>query len=278
MSYAATRRLIAAGGFAVLLLLAAILYFRRVDSVEVFAVLLFLPVFLALVMWRLPGGAIAGVLAATGYVAMRLDAIDAIGAERFVGLIATRAIGYIAFGIIGGWAVRQLDSSLEKLDIYDQIDDETGLYNARFFLQETDLEMARATRYKTLFSVAVVDVPAGPIDGLGRRKRAGVMTELGRAMQAAVRSVDRAVHGRVGDVHRFGVICPETGPEGAQVFTSRLASQLSGFLAARGISVAPSALNPVAATFPGDDAVLARLRSDFAQVEQAQHPEHPTHA
>src|SRR5688572_716985 len=140
MTYAATRRLIVAGGLLVLVVLAAILYVRRVDTVEVLAVLLFLPVFVALVVGRVPGGVIAGVLAAVAYAALRLDAIDAVGASRFIGLIATRSVGYVAFGFIGGWGVRQLEASLEKLDIYDQIDDETGLFNARFFLQQTDLE------------------------------------------------------------------------------------------------------------------------------------------
>ena len=276
MSYASTRRLILIGGLAVLLVVAGILYLRRVDTVEVLAVLLFIPVFLALIAWALPGGAAAGVAAAGAYAALRLDAIDAVGAGRFAGLITGRAFGYIAFGVIGGWAVQQLERSLEKLDIYDQIDDETALFNARFFLQETDLEMARATRYKTLFSIAVVDVPASAFDAMSRRKRRSVLHDVGRALRTAIRTVDQGVHVRVGDSHRFAVICPETGPEGARVFTSRLAAQLAGFLQGRGISMTVDGLNPRALTFPGDDDAVVALRNDFAEVERQQHPEHAT--
>lgn len=275
MSYATTRRLVLAGGLVVLGVIAAILYLRRVDTVEVVAVLLFVPVFFAFVLFQLPGGTVAGVLAAAAYAALRLDAIDAVGAGRFTGLIATRTVGYIAFGVLGGWAVAQLERSLDKLDIYDQIDDDTGLYNARFFLQETDLEMSRAQRYRTLFSVAVVDVPGEPVDALPRRKRAALLNDIGRALHDAVRTVDRAVHGRVDGVHRFAVICPETGEEGARIFTTRMADSVSGFLRARGLPIDRDGLRPRGVTFPGDEDELAALREDFARLERVEHPEHP---
>lgn len=272
MSYASTRRLILGGGVAVLLLIAAVLFLRRVDTVEVLAVLLFVPVFLAAVAWNLPGGVIAGALAAVAYAALRLDAIDAVGGGRFAGLITTRTIGYLTFGVLGGWAVRELEQSLEKLDIYDQIDDETKLFNARFFLEETDLEMARAQRYKTLFSVAYVDVPAPSLAGLPRRKRAGVLADLGRALREAVRSVDRGIHARVGEVHRFAVICPETGPEGAEVFRSRMHEQVTAFLEGRGVA---GEVTSKALTFPGHEHEMGRLRGEFERVEAEEHPEHP---
>ena len=272
VSYGATRRIIVAGGLAVLAVLALILYLRRVDTVEVLAVLLFVPVFLAFVLGKLPGGAAAGAVAGLLYALLRLDAIDAVGFDRFSGVIATRAVGYLAFGMLGGWAVGQLERSLDKLDLYDQVDDDTRLYNARFFLQDTDLEMGRAERYRTLFSVAVVDIPAAPLDALGRRRRAAVLQDVGRAVQDAVRSVDRGVHARLGDVHRIAVICPETGAEGAGIFTGRLAESLTAFLEARGVD-APC--RPLAITVPGDDGALQRLRDEFADVEQEEHPEHP---
>lgn len=271
-----TRRLILLGGFAVLGALAAILYLRRVDTVEVIAVLLFIPVFLAFVLAKLPGGLVAGVVASIAYAALRLNAIDAIGAARFNGLIATRALGYITFGLLGGWAVAELERSLDKLDIYDQIDDDTGLYNARFFLQETELEMARAERYRTMFSVAVVEFPASALGPLPRRKRAAVLQDVGRALRDAVRSMDRAVHSRLAERHVFAVLCPETGAAGADVFTTRLAASLVEFLAARGVTLTAedAGLRPRHITFPGNDAELTALRDDFASVERTEHPDH----
>src|SRR6266480_4906459 len=91
-------------------------------------------------------------------------------------------VAFVAFGAIGGLANQQLRSSLTKLDLYDQIDDDTGLFNARYFLQDTDLEMSRARRYQTIFSVTVVDVPAEALDSMGRRRRRAALRQLGRLL------------------------------------------------------------------------------------------------
>lgn len=278
MSYAATRRLVLAAGLAVLLLITAVMFVRRVDTVEVVAVLLFIPVFLAFTFGHLVGGAVAGVLATIVYAVLRNPAIDAVGGARFAGIIVGRGIGYLAFGVLGGWASQQLERSLEKLAIYDQVDDATGLFNARFLVQDTDLEMARAARYKTFFSLCTVEVPAGPLDDLSRRKRAALLRDLGHQMREAVRSVDRAVHARDGSVHRFAVVCPETATEGAEVFSSRLAERLGEFLTARGALAGAAPLVHEAVTYPGDDDRLQVIRAQFAAIDRTEHPEHPVSA
>ena len=275
MSYATTRRLVLAAGLALLLLIAAVMYVRRVDTVEVIAVLLFIPVFLAFSFWHIIGGAVAGVAATAVYAALRSPAIDAVGAGRYVGILAGRGLGYLAFGLLGGWASQQLERSLEKLDVYDQVDDDTGLFNARFLVQDTDLEMARATRYKTFFSVCIVEVPAAPLDGMARRRRAGLLKELGHQMKEAVRTVDRPVHAKDGSVHRFAVICPETGEEGARVFSSRLGDRIGEFLKGRGVDLAGPLVSSFV-TYPGDDTAMGALKAQFAAIDRAQHPEHPT--
>ena len=276
MTYGSTRRLVLAAGLAVLLLIAAVMFVRRVDTVEVVAVLLFIPVFLAFTFGHLIGGAVAGALATVVYAMLRNPAIDAVGGGRFAGLVLGRGVGYLAFGILGGWASQQLERSLEKLDVYDQVDDATGLFNARFFVQDTGLEMARAGRYQTFFSVCMVELPAGAIDTLPRRRRAGLLRELGGQLREAVRSVDRAVHARDGSVHRFAVICPETGAEGAEVFSGRLAERVGAFVRSRGVAIPEGDLVYVAATFPGDDDRLSALREQFAAIDRSEHPDHPT--
>lgn len=276
MTYGSTRRLVLAAGLAVLLVIAAVMFVRRVDTIEVVAVLLFVPVFLAFTFGHLIGGAVAGAMATVIYAMLRNPAIDAVGGGRFAGLVVGRGIGYLAFGLLGGWASQQLERSLEKLDVYDQVDDATGLFNARFFVQDTELEMARAGRYQTFFSVCMVELPTGAIDALPRRRRAGLLRELGGQLREAVRSVDRAVHARDGSVHRFAVICPETGAEGAQVFSARLAERVGAFVRSRGVAIPDGDLVFVAATFPGRDDRLAALREQFAAIERTEHPEHPT--
>ena len=275
MSYASTRRLVLVAGLAVLLLIAGVMLVRGVDTIEVVAVLLFIPVFLAFTFGHLIGGVVAGLLATAVYAVLRGPAIDAIGAGRFAGILTGRGVAYLAFGVLGGWASQQLERSLEKLDVYDQVDDATGLFNARFLVQDTDLEVSRAGRYKTFFSVCMLELPAGPLDALPRRKRAALLREIGGQLKEAVRTVDRAVHARDGSVHRFAVICPETGAEGARVFTDRLAERMGAFVRSRGVSLPEGDLVAVACTFPGDDDRLASLREQFAAIDRTEHPEHP---
>lgn len=276
MGYASTRRLVLAAGVAFLLLVAAVLFVRSVDTIEVVAVILFIPVFLAFTFGGLVGGAIGGLLATAVYAVLRNPAIDAVGGGRFAGILVGRGLGYLAFGVLGGWATQQLERSLEKLDVYDQVDDDTGLFNARFLVQDTDLEMSRAGRYRTFFSVCMVELPVGPVEALPRRKRAALLRELGEQLRDAVRSVDRAVHARDGSVHRFAVVCPETSAEGARIFADRLAERVAAFARSRGVALADGSLVATACTFPGDEERLAAIREQFAAIDRSEHPEHPT--
>ena len=273
MSYGAARRVVLALGLGVLLVVVGVMYLRRVDSTEVLAILLFVPVFLAFMFWNLAGGLIAGLGATAVYALLREPAIDVVGAGRFAGLITGRGIGYIAFGLLGGWAARELGRSVEKLEVYDQIDDETGLFNARFLVQDTELEISRAARYKTLFSVCVVDFPTSALSTLGRRRRARLLTELGHQLKATIRTVDRAVHACDGVRHRLAVICPETGREGVTVFADRLVERLAGFLRSQGLPVAEDTVACTTCTVPGDDDRLKGLRDEFAAIDRSQHPE-----
>jgi GGDEF domain-containing protein len=267
IGYARARRLILSIGLAVLAITAAVMYARRVDTAEVVGTLLYMGVFVGFVFWKVPGGIAAGVGAALAYAALRYPAIDAVGVARFGALLLSRALAYLTFGVIGGWATQQLEGSLAKLELYDQIDDSTGLYNARFFVEDTDLEMSRSTRYNTIFSVAVADIPAVSIDRLSRRQRASVLRSLGGLLQRSVRNVDRPVFATDRARHRIAVVLPETGAEGARVFAERLAARIAELLGQAG------AVEHLALTYPGDDERLVELRREFEAIDRAEHPE-----
>jgi GGDEF domain-containing protein len=273
LSYASARRLLIAGGLVVLLLTAGVMYARRVDTVEVVAVLLFAPVFVALVFWNVVGGLVGAVLAALAYLLLRLDAIDQVGLDQFRGHLVSRTVAYLAFGVIGGWANRELEGSLTKLDLYDQIDDDTGLHNARFLVQDTELEMARSTRYQTIFSLVIVDVPAASLDALSRRQRAAALKGLGRVLSDSIRTVDRAAHSRDESRHRFVVVLPETGAEGARVFGSRLRQWVIDYLSQRGADGIDGSISVSNLTFPGNEIEIRQLREEFAAIDREEHPE-----
>ncbi len=273
IGYPGARRLLLALGVLILGLIAGVMYVRRVETVEVIGTLLFIPVFIALVLWGVRGGTAAALLAAGAYAAFRYPAIEAVGADRFIPLIVSRGVAYLAFGVVGGWAARQLEASLEKLELYDQVDDESGLFNAGFFVQDTDLEVSRSKRYQTIFSVALVDVPGAALEGRSRRDRGRALREVGRLLTDSVRTVDRAVHAFDGARHRIAVILPETAKEGASIFVDRLAGNLTEQLVARGAQLQDGELARKAITFPGDDGELETLREEFAAIDREQHPE-----
>jgi hypothetical protein len=194
IGYARARQLLLLVGLGALALIAAVMYVRRVDTIEVVATLFFMLVLGACVFWKVPGGLTAGTIAALAYASLRYPAIQAVGLDRFVGLILSRAVAYVAFGALGGWAMDTLEASLTKLELYDQIDDETGLYNARHLLRLTDLEVSRAQRYRTLFSVAILEVPAAALSS-GLRRPAVRLFEVGHVMRAGLASRRGTVSG-----------------------------------------------------------------------------------
>jgi GGDEF domain-containing protein len=272
MSYTVVRRFLLAAGLIGLARIAGLGYARGVDRLEVTATILFIPVFVALFLWGIKGGVVAGILAAVAYATLRYPAIQVVGLTRFVGLILSRTVAYLAFGAIGGWATSQLESSLDKLELYDQVDDETKLNNARFFLENTDMEMSRSRRYQTIFSVAMVDVPRSALDSLSSRQQRSVLRDLGGLLDASVRNVDSAVHARDDLHHRFAVILPETGGEGARTFTQRLAQKLGEQVRRRSVPLEGD-LAYSAITFPGDETSFDRVRAEFQEIDRIEHPE-----
>jgi GGDEF domain-containing protein len=271
LGYVRARRLLLVLGLAVLLVVVVVTYVRRVDPVEVWATILFVPIFLAFVFRGAVGGLVAAVAAIAVYAALRSPAIDAVGVSQFAGLLTSRAAAYLIFGAVGGWSTQVLESSLDKLDLYDEIDDDTGLYNARHLLNQTDLEVSRARRYQTLFSVVTVSVPVGPIDALPGRKRRTLLRDIGRSVSQGVRNVDHVVHLRDGEHHRVVAILPETSREGAEVFRGRFADRLTSLLTDRDIDLSGVDLTSQALTFPGDDEDLDVLRAEATRLDAATH-------
>ncbi len=271
LGYAKARRLLVATGLAVLAVVAVVMFARSVDTVEVAATLLFVPVFLAFVFRGVVGGIVGALVAIAVYAALRTPAIEAVGAGQFAGLLTSRAAAYLIFGAVGGWSIQVLESSLTKLELYDEVDDETGLFNARHLLQQTDLEMARARRYQTLFSIVVLDLPVTSFGAMKARARQALLRDLGRQLREGVRTVDHVVHARDTEHHRLVAILPETAGAGAEVFRSRFDERIRGFLAQRGVTVGAAEVLTRSLTFPGDDDALEAVRAEFARIDAAQH-------
>ena len=260
------RALVAAAGLLVLLALSGILWLRRVDPVEVAATLLFVPLFLSVLLWRLPGGIIAGVAATGAYLVMRWPAIDTVGLDAYLGLVVGRGFAYLAFGVAGGWAVARLQRSLTKLDLYDQIDDDTGLFNARFLVDGIELERSRAERYRTLFSTVVLEIPGAVLADASARQRRRKLRTLGGFVRNSIRTVDRAVHLADGGRHRLVLLLPETPNEGAAVFAERFRVGVAEAAAGEGLALTPDDLTVTSWTVPGDEEQVDALRAEVARL------------
>lgn len=268
IGYDRARRLLILVGLAILAIVVAGLLARSVDHVEVLGTLLFVPIFLALMFFGVAGGAVAGVAATGAYVFLRTDAIDAVGWGEFAGTVVSRGLGYVLFGVAGGWAASTLELSLDKLDLYDTIDDLTGLHNARFLVNDVGLESARSQRYETVFSVSFVEISAAEISALPTRRRRQVLRELGQRLDSGVRTIDRVAHGFDGRIHHIAAVLPETAAEGASIFHGRLLTSLTEFLGSHDVDVL---LTGEVCTVPGhEDALEARLET-WRRIDAAEH-------
>lgn len=251
-------------GLVLLGLVAITMLLRGVDPIEVTATLMFAPVLAGFVFWGLRAGLAIGLAASGVYLALRWPAIEIVGFPAVSGLVFSRIVGYLAFGTVGGWAADQLKRGLDKLALYDEVDDETGLGNARSFLAAVDLEKSRADRYQKLFAVVVARFSDAPWAGQRPRKRRQALREFGSLLTASVRASDHLAHGRAAEEHLVAAVLPETSSEGAGTFTSNLAAAIASVIGAP-----PRMMTLV---YPGDDEGLASLLEVFGRIDAASRP------
>jgi GGDEF domain-containing protein len=238
---------------------------RGVDPVEVAGTLLFVPVFAGFLFFGIPGGVTLGIAAGLAYVVLRWPAVQLVGLRALAGQIVARVAGYIIFGMGGGWAMGQIQATLEKLELHDDIDDETGLGNARSMLETVNLERARADRYQKLFSVVAADFRAPGWENLSPRKQRTVLRDLGIKVAAGVRATDHVAHARRGEHHIIGVVLPETAAAGAKIFAENLHRQLTGLTTEAEVRVAT-------ATHPADPEPMTLILDLFKELDRAQRP------
>jgi GGDEF domain-containing protein len=262
VTFERARALLLLSGLILIALVGLVAISRGVDRIEVLATLFFIPVFVGFLFFGIRGGLAMGVMASLGYLALRLATIELIGFEALSGQLAARVLGYLGFGLGGGWASQQIKKALDKLEAQDDIDDETGLGNARALVAAADVERARADRYQKVFSVALADLKDPKWVDLPIRRQRSAVRALGERVRKAVRSTDHVSHARQGEHHLFGIVLPETGPEGARIATENLRALLTEQAGeASGVRLAT-------ATYPGEG--LAPIVDVFRQIDSRQ--------
>lgn len=228
---------------------------RDVDPVEITATIAFAPVFVAFLFFGWKAGLATGALAAIGYVVMRWSAISVVGIGPLFGMLSSRVIGYLVFGGLGGWAAEQLQASLDKLELHDEIDDATGLGNARAAVSEIDTERARAQRYEKI--VSVIECSFELPDLVSERIAASTLRQLGAAIAHSVRASDRAAHiDDEGGRHRLVIVLPETGAVGAETVATNLDREVRARI---GVTTEVAVM-----TLPGDEDRVEALLASLA--------------
>lgn len=227
---------------------------RDVDPVEITATVAFAPVFVAFLFFGWKIGLTVGAAAAALYVAMRWSAIDVVGIAPLFGTISSRVLGYLVFGGIGGWAAEQLQAAIDKLELHDEIDDATGLGNARAAIAAIDTERARAQRYEKIVSIieCVFEMP----EMVSERITSATLRQLGAAIAHSVRASDRAAYIEDHGVHRLVIVLPETGAVGAETVAGNLDREVRARIG--------MATETTVITLPGDDDQVEQLLGSLA--------------
>lgn len=207
-------------GLVIIALVALTMVLREVDPIEITATAAFAPVFVGFLFFGWRTGLGVGVLAAVGYVAMRIPAIRIVGVAPLFGTLTSRVLGYLVFGGVGGWAAEQLQAAMDKLELHDEVDDASGLGNARSVVNAIEHEKARSERYGMLMSV--IDCRFEMPGQVGGRLGAAEIRRLGTAVAHSVRTSDHAAHIAHDDVHRLLLVLPETAAAGAGTVAANL--------------------------------------------------------
>jgi hypothetical protein len=260
---------------------------RGAPPSEVLAPALYVPLFAGAIFWGITGGLIAAASCSLIYSLVLVDQSEALGIRAFVGLLVSRITTYILYGLVIAGATRYIESRLAKLELYDQIDDLTGLFNSKFFLESTELEMERSKRYRTLFCVSELDVARETFTGIPKKRYERVIRELSKKLEQGPglrfddpfhrRATDQPVRIDDGQKDRFFILLPETPPQGAAIFTEKIERATRELLTERGFQVDGRITSRVVAfpedpEHPGWDASsedLVALRQEIQAVDEA---------
>lgn len=239
---------------------------RGAAPTEVLAPALYIPVFAGAIFVGLWGGLVAAAASSAVYTLALVDQSSALGMRLFTALLVNRVFTYVLYGVLVAVGARYVEGRLRKLELYDQVDDTTELYNSSFFLEDSDLEMNRAARYQSIFSVAELRIGHDLFDGSSRRRHHRALRGFGQVLRQAVRTVDRPARVDAGDSDRFLVILPETGREGSTILAGRLEEAARSFLAQQKL-VPNGNVSARALTFPDDRDSIEELRREVADAD-----------
>jgi len=268
LTYLQARLLMLALGVGVSISQSLLAWERGAAPTEVLAPLLYIPVFAGAIFWFVPGGLAAATLSSVVYGTLLAETSKAVGLRLFIGLLLNRITAFVFYAIVIALGTRFVEGRLRKLELYDQIDDVTGLYNSNFLIQDTDLEMSRADRYQSIFSLIEVAIKREAWAGMRRRAIRRSVKDLGDKVHEAIRTMDRAARVETEDRERFFVLLPETSQDGAAILVGRMRIATEELLQRQGCTVAEN-VSARALTYPEDADQILDVRAEAAFADEA---------
>jgi diguanylate cyclase (GGDEF)-like protein len=138
----------------------------------------------------------------------------------------------------------------------------TGLYNHRHFHERLEQEIARSSRFGTIFSVIMADIDLFKVynDNYGHLAGDEVLRHIGEYVKSSIRSIDIAA--RYGG-EEFSIILPETRLSDAQVVAERIRKTIESKTNSRAM---PVTVSVGVASWPIDGVIKEELlnRADRA--------------
>ncbi|MBU1311376.1 MAG: diguanylate cyclase [Gammaproteobacteria bacterium] len=121
---------------------------------------------------------------------------------------------------------QQLHNSMQQLEQANRIDGLTGIFNRRYWQQQLQLELQRATRYQHPLSLLLFDLDKFKQlnDTYGHQGGDAVLMSVSQQIATLLRDTD--IFGRYGG-EEFGVILPETALSGAMMVANRVCQAIA---------------------------------------------------
>lgn len=272
ITYSRARLIVLAIGCALIAGVTLTSFLLGADLVEVAATALLLPVFVVAAYTGPLGGAAAAVGSSAAYISLRLGSLPpGTDTGAFAGSMVTRVAIYLAIGLVGGAAMRQLERSLRKLELYDEVDDETGVGNARAVLSLADKEQSRAQRYGSVFSLGIVEIDHEVFQSLPRKRALKALREFVQDADDAARTSDGVARVQVGDSEQVILVMPETGQEGARVAVDRLLDRARNDFLELGLPAGNGFLRNRTITLPGEESELEQFQLSMVHALDENH-------
>lgn len=208
---------------------------------EVVAQILLLGVLVGAVHWGRRGGFVASLAAVLAYLVMRLPITYQLGfTPEILQMVLVRSTAYGFVGIMGGEFCGRLKYLFARMEDSLNIDEETRVYNERYFARLLKSAIGQHLRYGTPFSLVLVTVTPALLSDLRPQKRRTLLRTVANHMRNDLRLVDEVGHLEDG---RFALLLPQTPAQGAVVAGERLRSGTRDLLGARDESVTAQMLS-----------------------------------